>query len=109
MPYQAISTNISIWSGPKKKDFLKNKKLFDHILNLQGRSHMMAHRGPQWNGGDRFGGGERFGGGNSRYEDDSHSAFLELRAGANPLHHPLQHPSLDRRPGASQHFPLSAR
>jgi len=66
---------------------------------------MMAHRGHgHWDGGDRFGRGE------SEYQlDDSHSAFLELRAGANPLHHPLQHPSLDRRPGASQHFPLSAR
>ena len=63
---------------------------------------MMAHGGRgHWDGGDRFGGGD------SRYhQDEGHSAFLELRAGANP--HLVQHPSLDRRAGG-QHFPLSAR
>ena len=97
--------NHYIWPGPKKMIF---KELsfhpYDRILNYQGRGHMMdtmmARGGAHW-GGSRYGG-------DSGYQDDGHSAFLELRASANPQH--AQHRPLDRRAsGHGQHFPLSAR
>ena len=77
---------------------------YGRILNYQGRGHMMdtmmARGGAHW-GGSRYGG-------DSGYQDDGHSAFLELRASANPQH--AQHRPLDRRAsGHGQHFPLSAR
>ena len=99
------STTNKIWPGPKKMIF---KELsfhpYDRILNYQGRGHMMdtmmARGGAHW-GGSRYGG-------DSGYQDDGHSAFLELRASANPQH--AQHRPLDRRAsGHGQHFPLSAR
>ena len=78
--------------------------LTDHLLNCQG-GHMMdtkmAHGGVGHWDGNRYGG-------DPGYQDDGHSAFLELRAVGNP-HLTAQHRPLDRRGGGGQHFPLSTR